>query len=328
MGWRGVAAIALAGLAISCLGSVLAYFAPALALAYRATGQAATVSLPHATHATSSAATATVTGGQAFTVLLLGSDDDQKFANANGSKTIVTQSMILVRVDPVTRHAVMLSIPRDLWIQLPNGSYGKADQASEFGGPPGAVAAVEQAFDIKIDAWVWVGLTGLIKLIDYMGGVDVVTSQPVMDDYYPADIDSKDPYAYERVAVLPGPQHLDGHDALQYVRSRHGDLQGDFGRSERQQQVLMALKAKAKYIKPEDLPNLASTFNGELQTSMSLTQIRDLLPLAQAFDNPNQIQHVILLPPYTASQTIDGQDALVGNWNLILPLVHQYFGYA
>jgi len=321
-------AIVLVGLVVSCLGGALAYFAPALALAYRATGRTAAVSLPHPAGRASSAATATTVGDRAFTVLLLGSDDDQKFANANGGKTIVTQSMILVRVDPVTRRAVMLSIPRDLWIQLPNGAYGKADQASEFGGPPGATAAVEQAFDIKIDAWVWVGLTGLIRLIDYMGGVDVVTSQPVMDDYYPADIDSKDPYAYERVAVLPGPQHLNGHDALQYVRSRHGDLQGDFGRSERQQQVLMALKAKARYIKPEDLPNLASTFNGELQTSMSLTQIRGLLPLAQAFDNPDQIQHLVLLPPYTTSRTIDGQDALVGNWSLILPLVHQYFGYA
>ncbi len=75
-------------------------------------------------------------------------------------------------------------------------------------------------------------------------------TNPVMDDFYPfSDLSAGGyPYAYYRVAVLPGAAHLDGVHALQYVRSRHGDLRGDFARSERQQQVLLAIKAQASHL--------------------------------------------------------------------------------
>src|SRR6266576_2660366 len=107
---------------------------------------------------------------------------------------------------------------------------------------------ISQDFGVQVNDYIWVGLLGLIKLIDAVGGVDVVTSHPVLDDYYPSDIASHSPYDYQRVAVLGGPQHLDGIHAMQYVRSRHGDLQSDFGRSQRQQQVLMAIRQKANQV--------------------------------------------------------------------------------
>ena len=136
--------------------------------------------------------------------------------------------MILVRVDPAASSVTMLSIPRDLWVQLASGGENKIDVAYAYGGAPSAVRTVEEDFGVHVDNYVWIGLKGLIQLIDSVGGVDVVTSNPVMDDYYPADIYSGWPYDYERVAVLAGPQHLDGIHAMQYVRSRHGDLQSDF----------------------------------------------------------------------------------------------------
>src|SRR5438874_7683542 len=95
-----------------------------------------------------------------------------------------------------------------------------------------------------------------------------------MDDYYPADIYSGWPYDYERVAVLAGPQHLDGIHAMQYVRSRHGDLQSDFGRSQRQQQVLMAIRQKAKQLSPADLPAISAAIGGELKTSIGCRRSR------------------------------------------------------
>src|SRR5205085_3381183 len=211
-----------------------------------------------------------------FTVLLLGSDDDQKFDPAH----VLTQSMILVRVVPATQQVTMLSIPRDLWVPLSTGGTAKIDGAYSYGGPAAAIATVERNFNVHVDEYVWVGLKGLIKLIDALGGVDVVASNPVLDDYYPQDINSSNPYGYQRVAVLPGPQHLDGTTALQYVRSRHGDLQGDFGRSQRQQQVLLAIRAKASQMTIADIPDLASAFNGELKTSMSVERVRQLLPIA------------------------------------------------
>src|SRR5205807_396402 len=153
------------------------------------------------------------------------------------------------------------------------GRSAAAAASPGLGGAPGtthqgpaapAAANGGSAFTVlllgSVDDWVWVGLRGLVRVIDYLGGVDVTTSNPVLDDFYPADLENADPYAYKRVLVLPGPQHLDGIHAMEYVRSRHGDVQEDFGRSQRQQQVLLALKAKAKGVNPTDLPGVVASF--------------------------------------------------------------------
>jgi LCP family protein required for cell wall assembly len=237
---------------------------------------------------------------------------------------VLTQSMILVRVDPAARAVTMLSVPRDLWVPLAGGGVNKIDAAYANGAAAAAVRTVEQNFQIHVDNYVWIGLKGLIQLIDMVGGVDVVTTNPVMDDFYPNDINSSNPYGTYRVAVLPGPQHLDGVHAMQYVRSRHSDLRGDFGRSQRQQQVLLALRAKSKNLTPADLPDLATAFNGELKTDLSIQEVRALLPIAGQIQ-PQAVKQIVLLGNYTSSQTINGADALVPNWQLIRPLVRQYF---
>ncbi len=255
-----------------------------------------------------------------FTVLLLGSDDDSKFAKDR----VLTQTMILIRVNPEVRQVTMLSIPRDLWVPLSTGGSAKIDLAYERGGARAAIATVERNFKVHVDEYAWVGLKGLIHLIDRVGGVDLVTTNPVLDDFYPADLTGGSPYGYMRIAVLPGPQHLDGTHALEYVRSRHGDLRGDFGRSQRQQQLLLAIKGRTGGLGLADLPDLASTVSGEFMTSMSLDRLRQLLPVARQFDSGN-VHQVLLLPPYTSSAVIEGQDALLPHWNLIIPLVHQSF---
>jgi LCP family protein required for cell wall assembly len=255
----------------------------------------------------------------AFTVLLLGSDDDSKFS----ADHVLTQSMILVRVLPATKEVTMLSIPRDLYVHLSTGGFGKIDGAYSYGAASAAVATVEQDFNVHIDDYIWVGLLGLVKVIDAIGGIDIVTTSPVMDDYYPADVYGSWPYDYQRVAVLAGPQHLDGIHAMQYVRSRHSDLQSDFGRSKRQQQVLQAIRLKAKQVGPSDIPALATAIGGELKTSIGIDKVARLVPLAASFDNPDAIHQVLLLPPYARSGAPDG--SLTPNWGLILPLVHQYF---
>jgi LCP family protein required for cell wall assembly len=328
MGWRGTVALFLIGLFTSGLSGAFAYFLPAVIGVYAQTGQAARAagSVPHAAPSGVVPAAQPLTANRtsAFTVLLMGSDDDSKFQ----ADHVLTQSMILVRVQPATKHVTMLSIPRDLWVELSSGGMEKIDGAYSYGGAANAVATVQRNFGIHIDDWVWVGLRGLIKLIDYMGGVDLTTSNPVLDDFYPADIDNPDPYAYKRVLVLPGPQHLDGTRALEYVRSRHGDIQEDFGRSQRQQQVLLALKAKAKGISPTDLPGIVASFKGEFKTSMNLTdfgRIRALISLANQLTNPSQIEQIVLVPPYTSSGQVGAADVVLPHWNLILPLVQQKF---
>jgi len=308
----GVLAIAL-----SAVAGGFAYFIPAAATAIQATGQVVNIPSPSPTGLlfSPSPSPAVVTRGGPFTVLLLGSDDDSKFSDDH----VLTQSMILVRVIPATKQVTMLSIPRDLYVQ----GYGKIDGAYSYGGAGTAIAVVQNNFHVHVDDYIWVGLLGLIKLIDAIGGIDIVTSNPVMDDYYPADVYGGYAYDFERVAVLAGPQHLDGIHAMQYVRSRHSDLQSDFGRSKRQQQVLQAIRAKAKLVGASDIPAMAAAIGGELKTSISLDKVAQLVPLAATFDNPDSIRQVLLLPPYTHGGGPDG--SVTGNWNLILPLVHQYF---
>jgi LCP family protein required for cell wall assembly len=256
-----------------------------------------------------------------FTVLLLGSDDDSKFP----PDRLNTQSMILVRVDPTTEQATILSIPRDLWVPIPNMGVGKISTAYNLGGPQGAMQVVETNFKVHIDDYVWIGLNGLVKLIDKLGGVNVQVTNPVMDDFYPADLNSADdPYGYYRVAVLPGATHMDGVHALQYVRSRHGDLRGDFARSERQQQLLLAIKSQSSHLNLTDLPTLATAMNGEIKTSISLDRLRSLMSIAKDFNGPN-VHRVVLLPPYTSEGWASGQSVVFPNWGQILPLVHQSF---
>jgi LCP family protein required for cell wall assembly len=300
-----------------------AYFLPAAKLAWDATGQAVAIASPTPSPSISSSSpTPTPVAAQpkgAFTVLLLGSDDDSKFS----ADHVLTQSMILVRVIPSTKQVIMLSIPRDLYVPFWRGGSGKIDGAYSYGQAGGAVATVQQDFGVHIDDYIWIGLLGLIKLIDAIGGVDVVTSNPVIDDYYPQDIYSSYPYDFQRVAVLAGPQHLDGIHAMQYVRSRHGDLQSDIGRSKRQQQVLLAIRQKSKQVAAADVPVIAAALGGEIKTSIGLGRVASLIPLASTFDNPDAISTLVMVPPMFHGGGPGG--SLLPDWGAILALVRQYF---
>jgi LCP family protein required for cell wall assembly len=305
-------------LALSGIAGVAAYFFPVVVAGVGQTGQTVVVP-PSRSPGTTSTPVPTAAPGAPFTVLLLGSDDDGK------NKSPLTQSMILVRVDPASKHVTMLSIPRDLWVPLSTGGSAKIDAAYAYGGPAAAIATVERNFHVHIDEYAWVGLTGLIKLIDLLGGVDVFVTNPVLDDFYPNDINVTYLYGYKRVAVLPGAQHLDGSNALQYVRSRHNDINGDFGRSARQQQVLLAIKAKASTLNAADLPDIVNALSGKFKTSMGLDRVRSLLGVASAFDPANIKQIVLYVPAYTSYGQISGQSVLLPHWSQILAVTKANF---
>jgi LCP family protein required for cell wall assembly len=303
--------IVVAGFLIAGIAGLGAYFLPLFQTA--ATSTLGSGSIPNLNPA--------ATPTQPFTVLLLGSDDDAKFP----PDRLNTQSMILVRVDPTNKQATTLSTPRDLWVPIPDQGMGKISTAYQFGGSKAAIAAVESNFKVHVDDHVWIGLNGLVKLIDRLGGVNVFVTNPVMDDFYPMDLSATgNPYDYYRVAVLPGPAHLDGVRTLQYVRSRHGDQRGDFARSERQQLLLLAVKAQAKHWNIANLPAVAGAMNGEIKTSIGVDKLRSLLAIADDFDGIH-IHRLLLLPPYTTEGFAAGQDVLFPDWARILPVVHQNF---
>jgi LCP family protein required for cell wall assembly len=300
------APVLVAGFLIAGLLGVGAYFMPLFQVAATTTLGSGSLQAPLAAPS------------QPFTVLLLGSDDDKKFAPDRFN----TQSMILVRVDPNAKKATMLSIPRDLWVPIPGHGQGKISTAYQMGGSQLAISAVESNFHVHVDDYVWIGLTGLVNLIDRLGGVDVIVTNPVMDDFYPSDVRTHDPYAYHRVAVLPGAVHLDGVDALEYVRSRHGDLRGDFARSERQQQLLVAIKDA--HFNVADLPSLGGAFSGEIKTSIGVDRLPQLVALAGRLGGPG-VDRVLLVPPFTSESRIGNEDVVLPQWQLILPMVHKTF---
>jgi LCP family protein required for cell wall assembly len=256
---------------------------------------------------------ATLTGGR-INILLLGSDTDGKYGDSNGidKGTPLAQTDIIITIDPQTGQVGMLSIPRDLQVTQSNtgGAY-KLDEIFSHGitgtttGTRVANAAglVEDTilynFGIHINYYAWVGLQGFVKVIDTAGGVDIDALHPMVDDSYPFDIGNNtgDSYAYERLYIPPGPQHMDGPQALNYVRTRHSDLVGDFGRSARQQQILSDLKLKlATPGIVGELPQLLQDLNGSLVTDMQLNTMLELANYAKSVDTA-KIQRLTLGPP-------------------------------
>ncbi|MFZ0921122.1 MAG: LCP family protein [Candidatus Dormiibacterota bacterium] len=307
-----------AGFLVSILAGVVLYFLPAIQVALRDTGQVNT-SLGGTAQLKPVSASEHLSSTSPFTLLLLGSDSDSKFKG-----DYLTQSMILTRVDPATKQVTMLSIPRDLWVRLCNGSNGKIDQAFLHGGAQCAIQTVQRNLRVHVDYYAWIGLQGLVSVLNQLGGVNVIANNPVMDDYYPADLSGGNPFDYQRILVLPGAQHMSGTLALEYVRARHDDAYGDFARSQRQRQILIAMRAKTKHVSLADVPSLATSLGSDFQTNMSIGQVSGLLPIAGSVPLAS-ITQVVLLPPYTTNVSIGGQSSLMPDWSLIRPEVAKYF---
>lgn len=276
----------------------------------------------------------TLSGVNAFNMLLLGSDNDAKF----GGGAVLTQTDIVVRIDLANQKVTMVSIPRDMWIPSDTGvCCYKLDEISgaETDGPSTpllnglahTVATVENDFGIPISAYAWVGLQGFINVINTLGGVDVDVLHPIVDDAYPKDLDPNgDPYAYQRLYIPAGPQHLDGEQALNYVRSRHSDLLGDFGRSARQQSVLVALKKKLNSNAILDnLDALANDLKDSVITSLTIPQVLALANFAKGLKTTSIIQKVLSIPDYGQAETLDGKYVIEPDWEAISTTVKQVF---
>lgn len=285
----------------------------------KATGQTATKHHIVDNGQTNSALTAssdTLTGGR-INILLLGSDNDGKNGN---NLTPLAQTDIIITIDPQTHYVGMLSIPRDLQVtQSDNAAHWKLDEVFSHGGYANdltttvrnsaglSIQTIEYNFGIHINYYAWVGLSGFVKVIDTAGGVDIDAIHPMVDDNYPFDVGNKkgNNTDYERLYIPPGPQHMNGIQALTYVRTRHSDLVGDFGRSVRQQQILSQLKTKlATPGIVGELPQLINDLKGDVITDMPPSKMVELANYARGLD-PNKIDRVTLSPPnysYASSQ--------------------------
>jgi LCP family protein required for cell wall assembly len=233
--------------------------------------------------------------------------------------------MIVVSIDPAKRQVTLLSLPRDLWVAIPGHASAKIDLAYMEGGAPLARATVEKAFKIPIHYYAWIGLNGLVKVVDRLGGVDVDVLHPVLDDNYPNDFNDSG-YGTERVYLAGGPQHLDGRHTLQYVRSRHGDLLSDFGRSVRQQQVLLAMEQRTAGLDlVTALPAFARDLNGHVKTDLDLVRLTQLMLFMRGL-HPGDVRQAFITPFVRDAVSPDGQQILQADWPRVNAYLRQLFG--
>jgi LCP family protein required for cell wall assembly len=284
--------------------------------------------------------------GRAWNLLLLGSDTDNKYT----FPSVLTQVMIVARIDPYKESVSLVSIPRDSWVPVPgSANMHKIDQAFFLGavvhnnfddGVRSAQATIFQDYGISVDRYAWVGLGGFASIINTLGGVDLDLTHPVLDDAYPNDTgkgsNSHDPYALKRLDLAPGPQHLDGNTALEYVRSRHADLIGDIGRTQRQQEVLEAMKKRLTLPAIfNHLSALAHDLDGQVYTDLSQGELLSLANFAR--DLPTPDVHRLTLGPGKGKKQYGSyakvydptaeaqQDVVVPNCANIQPVINRIF---
>lgn len=160
-----------------------------------------------------------------FTVLLLGVDTDD-------AKVGRTDTMVVAIVDPKDDEISLVSIPRDMRVELiGRGEWGKINSAYAWGGINMTVATVEHFLEIPIDYYATVDFQGFKSLVDAIGGLEMNVEK---------DMTFWDRLTQQYVSLQAGQQTLDGTNALHYARYR-GDTEGDFGRNRRQQQVIKAI---------------------------------------------------------------------------------------
>lgn len=144
-----------------------------------------------------------------------------------------SDTMMLLHIAAGGGSASVISIPRDSWVPVPGHGDAKINAAFSYGGPRLAVETVERLTNVRIDHIAWVDWAGFRRLTDTLGGVDVYVPRTVYDS-------ARD------VTWTQGTHHLDGAQALTYVRERHGLIGGDLDRVKRQQYFLRSLLAAVR----------------------------------------------------------------------------------
>lgn len=225
-----------------------------------------------------------------------------------------TDTMILFTVNPIHRTAGILSIPRDLWVNIPGSGYGRINTAYQLGeafqlpggGPQLAAKTVEGLLGVPIDYYAQVDFSAFVRFIDEIGGVTVKFNEPIKLD--PLGTGNTKKYK-------PGTYTLPGDLALAYVRLRKTEG-GDFDRSQRQQDVILGIRDRI--LEYDMLPTLISKaptlygeISGGIHTNLSLDQAIRLAWLASQIPEEKIKRGAIGTEHITFAKSPDGsQDVL------------------
>ena len=199
---------------------------------------------------------------------------------------------MLVSIDPASNGIGVLSIPRDLWVRIPeqedhdriNRAYFIGESRATGYGPRLLQQTVSWNLGMRIHDYVLIDFQAVIDIVDHLGGIEVSIDYDINDQRYP-DMN----YGYDPFYLPAGRHLLDGRDTLRFARTRHGN--NDVRRAERQQMVLFALRERVLSLNALQLigqvPTLLATLGDHLETGLELEQIVQLALLLKdvEFDN-------------------------------------------
>jgi len=250
-------------------------------------------------------------GAERVTMLVMGLDYRDWEAGEGPPRT---DTMVLFTVDPINRSAGMLSIPRDLWVNIPGFNYGRINTAYQLGeayklpggGPQLAAETVEELLGVPVDYYAQIDFGAFVEFIDQIGGIEVVITEEIKIDPLGKGNTKK---------IKPGKYNLPGDLALAYVRARKTEG-GDFDRSRRQQDVILAIRdqIKAHKLLPKlvkNAPQLYEQLSTGIMTNLSLDQAIRLAWLGYQIPVESIKQGSIAADQITFAQSPDGeQDVL------------------
>ncbi len=253
-------------------------------------------------------------------VLVLGTELAPGYAGPN-----LTDSMMVMALDPSAHSASMLSVPRDLWLNIPGFGYQRINTALENVGVAGAELTVEKYVGVPIEYYAVVSYPALVKLVNDVGGITVNVPYNIDDTCYPNTAENK----CTTFRLSAGVQHLDGATALKFARERHVFRDGDIQRQRDQQLVLLALKQAL--LQPRNLlklPTIISDMQNLVQTNLPYADIP--LLVREALQLPRSSIHSGVFD-YTSGAvsnytTAGGAEVLLLHQSVARGIVQQAFG--
>ena len=242
----------------------------------------------------------------AMNILLVGSDRRKATSKVNG----LSDTLILVHVDPQNDYLSTLSFPRDLRVEVKGYGKQKLNAAYSYGGPALAIRTIQNLTGVDIDHYLGVDFTAFRDMTNELGGVYIEVDRRY---YY-------DGGAYEKINLQPGYRLLNGADALDYVRFRH-DSNLDFGRMERQQRFISALRQQAMgWDLGIKLPGIIGAFFDNVATDLGTNDFIRLAWWGIRLDG-GRIRQVTLRG---ATQTIGGGSYVIASAEKIAAAVQTF----
>lgn len=242
-----------------------------------------------------------------LTILLMGVDMDQESRGGQWEEGR-SDSMILVTLNPTTNTTTMMSLTRDIMVEIAepdgtsSGTIEKLNHSYSYGQAPMAIATIEKMMDITIDRYVEINMDGLVELVDALGGIEVNNTLG-----FPISISEYEPVY---TAVVPeGKTLVNGNQALVYSRMRYDDPEGDIGRQKRQREVITAIVKKILNLDGlTQYKKILTAISNNMRTNIEITTstIPSLLGYKDALSNLESYQ-------------LQGEDQMINELSYQLP---------